>query len=118
MLLLTATSNAGEADVIAAKATQQKDLTWRFDVTVKHADENWDHYANEWVILSPENKVLAKRTLYHPHINEQPFTRNIQGVKIPENITQVTIVARDSVHGIKGKSIKLDLTNQQLAAKE
>lgn len=115
---ISMTAIANQADVIDVKATQSKDNTWRFDVTVKHADEGWDHYANEWVILTPENKVLAKRTLYHPHVNEQPFTRNIQGVKIPKDIKQVIIVARDTVHGIKGKSIKLDLTNKHLAAKD
>ena len=112
------TIHANQADVIDVKATQSKDKSWRFDVTVKHMDEGWDHYANEWVVLSPERKVLAKRTLYHPHVNEQPFTRNIQGVKIPEDIEKVTIVARDSVHGIKGKSMEINLTSNSETSSE
>lgn len=111
-LLLAETSTANEADVIAVKANQQKDKTWRFDVTVKHADEGWNHYVNEWVVLTPKGKILAKRTLYHPHVDEQPFTRNIQGVKIPEDIKQVTIIARDSVHSIKGKTMEIQLINK------
>ena len=111
------TAIANQADVIDVEATQFKDKSWRFDVTVKHSDEGWDHYANEWVVLSPDNKVLGKRTLYHPHVNEQPFTRSLQGVKIPDGIEQVTIVARDSVHGIKGKSQQISLTGENSSPK-
>lgn len=112
------TAIANQADVIDVKATQSKDKSWRFDVTVKHSDEGWDHYANEWVVLSPERKVLAKRTLYHPHVDEQPFTRNIKGVKIPDEIKHVIIVARDTVHGIKGKSMEINLTSSDDASSE
>lgn len=111
------TAFADQADVIDVKATQSKDKTWRFDVTVKHADEGWDHYTNEWVVLSPDNKVLGKRTLYHPHVNEQPFTRSLQGVKIPDEIKHVTIVARDSVHGIKGESLRINLAGENSSPK-
>jgi len=38
----------------------------------------------------------------HPHENEQPFTRSLSGVVIPEGITEVTLRAKDSVHEYGG----------------
>ena len=32
---------------------------WRFDVTVRHADEGWDHYADKWDVVAPDGTVLA-----------------------------------------------------------
>ena len=44
---------AGEADVLKARATRDTDGTWRFDVTIRHADSGWDHYADRYEILDP-----------------------------------------------------------------
>lgn len=101
---------AGEADVVEAQATQDPDGTWRFDVTVRHADEGWDHYADRWEILAPDGAVIAVRTLLHPHIDEQPFTRSLSGVEIPDGIARVTIRAHDSVHGLGGEMVEVKLT--------
>lgn len=101
--------SANEVEIVDAKAHQFKDKSWRIAVTLKHEDTGWDHYANEWQVLAPDNKILATRTLYHPHVNEQPFTRNISGVKIPEDITTVRIIARDTVHDLSEMALELDL---------
>ncbi len=85
--------------------------TCSFHVTLKHADSGWEHYANQWDIISPEGKILGTRVLYHPHVNEQPFTRSLSGVKIPAGINQVTIRAKDSVHGYGGKEMTVNLRN-------
>jgi hypothetical protein len=111
-------SSANPADVIDVKATQSKDKSWRFDVTIKHDDKGWDHYVNQWIVVAPDNKILATRTLYHPHIHEQPFTRNIQGVSIPKTVTKVRIIARDSVHQRTGKIIKYDLKELKIIEPE
>ncbi len=100
--------NANEADVIEAKAHKTGN-TYRFSVTVKHADTGWDHYADKWDVVDPDGNVLATRTLHHPHVNEQPFTRHLSGVKIPENITTVIIKAHDSEHGYGGKVMQISL---------
>ena len=47
------------------------------------ADSGWDHYANRWEVLEPEGQVIATRTLLHPHVDEQPFTRSLSGIHIP-----------------------------------
>ncbi len=98
-LLAGGPASAGEAAVEGAAAQRDAGGTWRFDVTVRHADEGWDHYANRWDVIGPDGTILGARTLLHPHETEQPFTRSLGGVVIPEGVKTVTIRAHDSVHG-------------------
>ena len=102
---------AGEADVATVKITKNgtEDRVYTFDVTVLHSDEGWKHYADKWDIVSPDGVVLATRVLYHPHVDEQPFTRSLSGVKIVEGISAVTIRAHDLVHGYCGKVMESQL---------
>ncbi len=99
---------AGEADVVGARALKTGD-TWRFDVTVRHADTGWDHYVDGWGVYTPDGRQIGYRELLHPHENEQPFTRSLSGVRVPEGVTQVIIRAHDSVHGDGGRSVTLTL---------
>jgi hypothetical protein len=80
-------------------ARQSADGTWRFDVTISHPDTGWDHYADAWRILDPNGKELGIRVLHHPHVEEQPFTRSLSGVRIPEGVLQVQVQARDKPGG-------------------
>jgi len=93
---------AGEADVVDVEVTKQGEGRFGFDVTVRHADEGWDHYADRWEVLGPEGAALGVRELAHPHVNEQPFTRSLSGVEIPADVAEVSVRARDSVHGYGG----------------
>ncbi|HIP94183.1 MAG TPA: hypothetical protein EYH38_06545 [Leucothrix sp.] len=105
---------ANEVEVVDVQANQSSDKTWHFSVTLKHADAGWDHYANEWQIIAPDNKILGTRTLYHPHVNEQPFTRSLNGVKIPADVKTVRIIAKDTVHGLSTKAAQLELSSKEL----
>ena len=100
---------AGEADVVAVEVTPAADGTYRFDVTVEHADTGWEHYADAWEVVAPDGTVLGTRTLLHPHVDEQPFTRSLTGVAIPEGITEVSLRAHDSVDGLGGKEVTVEL---------
>lgn len=100
---------AGEADVVGVEARQESAGTWRFDVTVRHDDEGWDHYADKWVVVGPDEAVIGERVLLHPHETEQPFTRSLTGVAIPEDIATVTVRAHDKVHGFGGAEMTVDL---------
>ncbi|PKR56767.1 hypothetical protein [Thalassospira lohafexi] len=102
-------SYAGQADVVGVEARKSSDATYRFSVTVSHADTGWDHYADAWQVIGPDGAVLGERILAHPHVNEQPFTRSLSGVGIPNGITSVTVRARDLVHGFGGQEIAIDL---------
>ena len=98
LALLAAPSLAGEVTITAAEA-RGGGGTWSFDVTLRHGDEGWDHYADAWRVVGPDGTVYGTRTLYHPHVEEQPFTRSLSGVQIPDDVTEVSIEAHDSVHG-------------------
>ena len=101
---------AGQADVLKVeiRPTGQAD---RFDVavTLRHADTGWDHYANRWEILGPNGEVLATRTLAHPHVHEQPFTRSLSGVQLPGGLTWVRVRGHDLVHGYGGREVTLSV---------
>ena len=101
-ILFVATAVAGPADVESVSVTVSGSGAYRFSVTVQHADAGWDHYADRWEVQLPDGTLLATRTLYHPHVNEQPFTRELSGVMIPDDITTVVVRAHDSVHGFSG----------------
>ena len=109
-LFITPAAFAGKADVVDVKITPSGDNTYRFDVTVSHADEGWDHYANRWDVVGPDGTVYGERILLHPHENEQPFTRSLSGVAIPQGVASVIIRGHDSVHGLGGKELTVDLT--------
>jgi len=96
--LIGSAAMASDVEIVNVEASQSGGA-WRFDVTLRHADTGWDHYADGWEILTPAGASLGLRVLVHPHVNEQPFTRSLGGVVIPEGIAEVVIRARDNVDG-------------------
>ena len=100
---------AGEADVIEAKIRPEQDGSFTISATLRHADSGWKHYADRWEVLGPQGQVLAKRVLWHPHVEEQPFTRSLGDITIPQGIERVTIRAHDSVHGHGGREAVLEV---------
>ena len=98
-------SVAGEADVTEVKIEKKAAGTYHVEVTVQHADSGWDHYADKWDVLDEQGTLLATRVLYHPHVDEQPFTRSLPEVSIPDGIAEVTVRAHDSVHGYGGQTV-------------
>jgi hypothetical protein len=107
LLASISTGFAGKADVIDAKASKSGDGSYTFSVTVKSDDTGWDKYADKWEVLTMDGVVLGTRVLAHPHEDEQPFTREQSGIKIPEGVTEVLIRAHDKVEGFGGKELKL-----------
>jgi hypothetical protein len=105
LLVPVVVAHAGEADVIAVEVKKLEDSTYQFDATVSHNDEGWNHYVNKWDVVASDGTVLGTRILYHPHVDEQPFTRSLPGVKIPKGINKVTVRAHDSVHEYGGKVV-------------
>lgn len=102
------TATAGEVSVEDVKVQCDKQNTCRFDVTLRHADTGWEHYANRFEVLSDDGEILGTRVLHHPHVEEQPFTRALNGVKIPTELTSVQVRGNDSVHGA-GKAVTVEL---------
>lgn len=106
---LAAAPAASDPPTIKAVHAEQSNGSWRFDVTISHADTGWDHYADGWRILDPQGNEIGMRQLAHPHVEEQPFTRSLSGVQIPEGVTAVDIQARDNITGWGPALVRVNL---------
>jgi hypothetical protein len=100
---------AGEADVVAAKVAKGRDGTYNFDVTIRSNDRGWNYFCDRFEVLTPDGKVLGVRTLLHPHETEQPFTRELHGVKVPPGLKEVRIRARHKPRGYDGETLTIAL---------
>ena len=89
--------SANEAEIQDVKVSKNSGA-YTFSVKILHEDSGWEHYVNRYEVLDKDGNVIATRTLWHPHENEQPFTRSLSGVKLKETTT-VYIRANDSVDG-------------------
>ncbi|MBM7066271.1 hypothetical protein [Actibacterium sp. 188UL27-1] len=85
---------AADPAVIEKVEAQRSGSDWSFSVTLSHGDTGWDDYADGWRVMAPDGTVLGTRVLAHPHVNEQPFTRSLSGIAIPDGLTEVMIEAR------------------------
>lgn len=103
---------AGEADVIKVKVTLSGERRYHFDVTLQHDDTGWDHFADRWEVVALDGVVLGTRKLLHPHVNEQPFTRSLSGVRIPKDVQLVLVRAHDSVHAYGGQALTVNLPTE------
>ncbi|PWJ18109.1 hypothetical protein [Jannaschia seohaensis] len=97
--LLFAMPALADAPIVEGATARQVPSGWTFSVTVSHPDSGWEHYADGWSVFSPDGTELGHRKLLHPHETEQPFTRSLSGVAVPEGVMDVTLRAHDSVHG-------------------
>ena len=101
-------AGADPAVVEAVEARASGDV-WSFDVTLSHGDTGWDDYADGWRVVDEAGTVLGYRELFHPHVNEQPFTRSLSGVPIPAGTAQVFVEARTNVTGWDTARFAVDL---------
>lgn len=97
-IMIANTAVADPARIEAATATASGG-DWTFAVTLSHGDTGWDDYADGWRVVQEDGTVLGTRTLLHPHVNEQPFTRSLSGVMIPDGVEKVFIEASTNVEG-------------------
>ncbi len=107
-LATTAGAWASEPIVKAVDAVQEPNGTFRFSVSVRHADTGWDHYAVIWQVIGDDGTVYGVRKLLHPHVDEQPFTRSQSGIMVPDAIKSVRVRAGDN-SGDFGPPFAVDL---------
>ncbi len=100
---------AGEPSVLDARASANSNGTYTISATIFHKDEGWKHYADKFEVLSADGRLIATRVLYHPHEDEQPFTRTVSNVAVPVGSTFVIIRAHDLVHGYGTRTFSLEL---------
>ncbi len=84
-------------------------MGWRVSVTLSHADTGWDHFADSWRIEDAEGKVIAVRKLMHPHVEEQPFTRSLSSVMLPDGTREIYVRAHCSKGGWHDETTKVKI---------
>ncbi|MEM8862311.1 MAG: hypothetical protein AAGD96_28680, partial [Chloroflexota bacterium] len=107
----------GDVDVVFVSARANGGDSWNFAVTLEHEDTGWEDYADGWDVILPDGTVLKPnadspftRLLLHPHENEQPFTRNQNGILIPADVTTVYVRGHELVEGYSSMMVEVDLT--------
>lgn len=111
----TTTTNGGETsgehypDVIGVEVNPEGGNLYEFEVTISSPYDSPDQYADAWRVLAPDGTVLGVRELLHDHASEQPFTRSLSGVEIPEGVTTVTVEGRDLLNGWGGETMEVDV---------
>lgn len=108
-LYATATAAGADAPKVENASARQTGNTWSVSVTLSHPDTGWDHYADGWEVLAPNGTSLGVRVLVHPHVDEQPFTRSLGGVQIPEGAATLLIRARCNVDGWNADTFEMAL---------
>lgn len=83
--------------------------TFDFDVTVSSPYDSAGRYADGFRATSQNGVVWGERKLLHDHASEQPFTRDLYGIKIPPGVKSVLVQARDQKFGYGGKAIEVKL---------
>jgi hypothetical protein len=97
-------------DVVDATAEQADDGTWTVAATISSPYDSPDRYADAFRVLDgASGDELGVRELTHPHSDEQPFTRSLTGLEIPDGVTAVVVEGRDLANGWGGATVELTL---------
>jgi hypothetical protein len=94
-------------DVVSARAQARSPDTFDFDVTVSFPYDTPQRYADAFHVTGKDGMVFGERTLFHDHATEQPFTRDLYGVRIPSHVSVIVIHARDRKYGYGGKTVEV-----------
>lgn len=96
-------------DVVAVAVQARGADSFDFDVTVSSPYDSAQRYADAFRAMGKDGKVFGERVLVHDHADEQPFTRDLYGVRIPRSVRVVVVQARDQKHGYGGKTVDVVL---------
>lgn len=112
LIFSTSTALANEVEIVKVML-EPAAHRWTFHVTLLHEDTGWEHYADGWRIVDDKGNELGLRKLWHPHENEQPFTRTLANVLIPKDVDIIYIEAHDKVHGWSKQRVRINMKEQQ-----
>ena len=110
-LIISIPLQAGDVEIKFVELVSSGN-TWRANVTLEHGDTGWSHYADAWRLLDKDGNVLGTRVLYHPHEHEQPFTRSLGNIRIPDGMSVIFAEARDKKHGWSPQKVRVDLNEK------
>lgn len=95
-------------DVVEASVSVEG-TAYDFAVTMSSPYDSPERYADAWRVIGDDGVVYGVRELLHDHAGEQPFTRSLGGVQIPDTVTSVRIQGRDQVYGWGGEEVEVTL---------
>jgi hypothetical protein len=96
-------------DVVGVKVQARGGDAFDFDVTMTSPYDTAERYADAFRIVGPDGKEYGVRVLLHDHKDEQPFTRELTGVRVPAGVRQVTVQGRDQRSGYGGGTMTVAL---------
>lgn len=94
-------------DILAATVRARGDESFDFDVTLSSPYDTAQRHAHAFRVMSKEGSVFGERTLFHDHAGEQPFTRDLYGVRLPRGVRTVIVQGRDKQFGYGGKTVEV-----------
>ena len=95
-------------DVLDAELEPAGD-TWRLSATLSSPYDTPERYADAFRALTPDGTELGVRVLLHDHANEQPFTRSLTDLAIPDDVEMIVVEGRDLEHGWGGGTVTLEV---------
>jgi hypothetical protein len=93
-------------DVLEAELEPSGDA-WRLTATISSPYDTPERYADAFRALTPDGEELGVRELLHDHADEQPFTRSLEGLEIPADVSEVVVEGRDQRHGWGGGTVRV-----------
>ncbi|MEQ8346660.1 MAG: hypothetical protein RIB84_04690 [Sneathiellaceae bacterium] len=108
-LAMAGPARAGQVSIVAVETSEEGNDRFRFQVTLRHDDTGWEHYADRWEVRLIDGTVLGIRVLLHPHVDEQPFTRSLGGVVVPADVDRVFVHAHDKLDGWSPEAFEVAL---------
>lgn len=111
-LLVSGPAQAGPLEIVSAELVTDG-RTWTVSTTLRYPDSGWGDFADEWRVVDGGGRVLGDRVLFHPHEDEQPFTRSQDGIVIPATTHIVYIEAHDKIHGWSPDRLRVDLRKRK-----
>lgn len=94
---------------VADVAVDRGENGYTFAVTVSSPYDTPERYADAFRVIGDNGQVYGVRELTHDHANEQPFTRTLGAVEIPDSVARVMVEARDQVYGWGGETVTVTL---------
>lgn len=92
-------------DVVAVRVAERSAGVFDFDVTISSPYDSPSRYADGFRVMGEDGRtVFGVRPLGHDHASEQPFTRDLYGVRVPDGVRQVVVQGRDQRYGWGGGS--------------
>jgi hypothetical protein len=95
-------------DVVDAELEPAGDA-WRLSATLSSPYDTPKRYADAFRAVAEDGTVLGVRELAHDHADEQPFTRSLTGLQIPDEVTRITVEGRDRTHGWGGGTVEVEV---------